>query len=261
MANIALRRFLRRGLVLLALLFFSAPQSVADTYSFDFTGELEIWDLSGTYTDDSIGCTISYDLAQDAQGKITGYGTASCTTQGVDIDMTFDINGSVRQTNEVAIVKLVLNFQGTADDGYEVYPFKACEKVTAQIDSGAGLITGEVKIKVCIKGLGCESFRGSFEGEIPADMDGSSTFEFEVTADGKKLVGTGELTLSNDDTYQFSATGKFKDKTNTSKFTFQGEGSAEKCKLSVQVDEDDGHIIKLKGKMLGQKLKAENIGP
>lgn len=261
MASIALRRFVRGSSVLLALLFFSAPPSIAETYSFDFEGDLEIWDLSGTYDDYSLGINISYDMVQDAQGKITGYGEASGTSQGVYIETTFDITGSVTQKNGVGIVKLLIKFQGTAEYQGEVYRFTATEKVTAEIDPLAQTITGEVKVKVSMKGYGSYSDSADFEADLPPDMDGSAAFTFEVTADGKKLVGTGELVLSNGETYQFSVKGTFKAKTNVSSFKFTGIDSAKKSKLNMQVDEDDGHIIKLSGKILGQKLKEENIQP
>ena len=72
-----------------------APPS--GTYSNSFSDLLSVWDVSGAYDEDVLGgdlvgnCTIS----QDAQGKITGTGSASYSNSdyGITVDMDFTVKG------------------------------------------------------------------------------------------------------------------------------------------------------------------------
>jgi hypothetical protein len=227
----------------------------ADSYSYDFTGEFYLWDISGDYSDDSMGCTIDYTITQDAKGKITGFGGASCSIYGVDIDMTFDIKGSVKQRNGICSVIMNMKFIGTATDGYETLKFKASEKVKAQIDPGAGLIEGTVRVCIAIAGYGSYCDTVAFSVLVPVDMDGSSQLDFDANLAGKKLIGTGTLELSNGDTYDFTVTGKYNAKKNQSTLTLKGTGSAKGCTFKIKVDEGSGDIDSLKAKVLGQCIK------
>lgn len=258
MRNKSTRKCIKRGwILLLAILLLPAQSSFAETYFFDFTGDLSVWDISGSYTEDyTIGCDISYDLTQDAAGKFTGGGSASCSVEGIDIDMTFDINGSIKQTGGVATVKMSMKFKGTAYDGWDTYKFTASAKVTAEVDSVAGTIEGTVKVKISIKGYGSESGVVPYTIDLPLDMDGTFTLELDVNADGKKLQGTGTLTLSNGDTYNFSIKGKYNAKTDENKLTLKGDASFKGSSLKITIDESDGQMTSLTGKTLGQKLKG-----
>lgn len=259
MRNKSTRKCIKRGwLLLLAILLPSAQSSFADTYSFDLTGDLSIWDISGSYDDTSLGFSlnISYDLTQDTAGKFTGGGNASCTILGTDVDMEFTIKGSVKQKGGDATVKMTMKFTGTADDGVDTYKFKANAKVTAEINSIDGTIDGTVKVRISISGYGSESGEVLYIEDLPVDMDGTFTLELDVTEDAKgKLLGTGTLTLSNGDTYNFSVTGKYKAKTDESKLTLKGDDSSKKCKFKIVINEGDGQMTYLNGKALGQKLK------
>lgn len=235
-----------------------------NVYDFNLPDDCFIWDVSGTYTDDSIGCTIDYIIAQDAKGKITGSGTASCTTTvnvkgidyDIDIDMDFTIKGTVKQTNGVCKVTMNLKFTGTADvSGYGTVPFRANEKVTAELDPDEEVISGVVKACVSMSGYRyCETV--AYSVDVPdEDMDGSATLHFEAELDGKKLIGDGTLTLSNDDTYDFTVKGNYNEKKDQSTFSLKGTDSAKGCNLKIKVDEGSGDIDSLKGKVLGQCIK------
>jgi hypothetical protein len=171
--------------------------------------------------------------------------------------MSFDIKGSVKQKDNLAIVKMSMKFTGTAYDGVDTYKFTASTKVTAEIDTGAGTINGTVKAKVSIKGYGSDSYESSYTITLPPDMDGTFTVELNVDKDGNKLLGTGELVLSNGDIYYFSVTGKYNSKTNESNLKLKGAGSLKGSSLKIKVDESDGHISSATGKILGQKIKKD----
>ncbi len=247
-----------RFLLLLLPLLFLCPQrlSAQTVYNYSFTGDLSIWDVSGTYTDDSIGGTINYTIAQDAKGKLTGFGTADVTIEDVDISMQFDIKGSVKQRNGIATVKLSLKFTGTATYMSETYRFRASEKVTAEINTATAVMNGIVKVSVTVQGVGSERETANISMTIPGDMDGSSDLDFEVNEDGRKLTGTGTLTLSNGETYDFTVSGKFNERKNESTFTFKpADNDAKGCKLKIKINEGTDQISSLKGKVLGQCVK------
>ena len=254
------KRYNKRFLLLLLIVFFLCPRpSIAQPidYNFNFTGDLGIWDITGTYSDDSIGGNISYTVTQDTAGKLTGYGTASVSAFGVDIDMTYDIKGSVKQRNGVATVKLCLNFSGTATYEGETYGFRAKEQVTAEIDTNIAVMRGIVKVSVTVQGFGSDRETLVFEADIPdVNMDGSFEIDFEVNDDGRNLTGEGTVTLSNGDTYNFTVKGKINERKNESAFSFNAaDNNAKGCKLKIKVNEGTDQIISLNGKILGQNLK------
>jgi len=252
----AQKRIKRGWILLLAILLLSPQSSFAETYFFDFTGDLYVWDVSGSYTDDSTGFNISYVLTQDAQGKLTGSGSASCSVAGVDVDISFDITGSIKQTGGIAIVKMSFKFIGTASDGYDTYPFTANAKIKAEINLDSGTIEGTAKVRVSIRGYGSYSDESLYTEELPLDMDGAFTLELNVNEDGGELQGAGELILSNGDTYHFSITGKYNYRTDKSKFKLTEDVSSKGSKLKIIIDESDGVITSINGKILGQKIKG-----
>ena len=251
----------KRYLTLLLLVFFLCNRCLgADSYSCDFTGELYIWDISGSYTDSAMGCTVSYVMTQDAKGKITGYGTASCSIMGVDIDMSYNIKGSVGQKNNVATLKVNIKFLGTASYLGETYKFSASEKITAEINATTQTMSGILKVCAAIPALRyreCDTI--GYSAEVPPDMDGSSSLQFDVTEDGNKLLGSGTLTLSNGGVFVFSVKGKYNPKKDLSIFKLKGDTSSKGCKLNIKIDESTDLITSLKGKALGQKITATGL--
>lgn len=258
-----IRKCLMQGLTVFVTILFLYPISsfaVTHTYHLDDYG-LCIWDMSGTYTDDSItGCNISFTLAQDAKGKITGGGSASCSVYEpsvgwIDIDMGYSVKGNIKQKNGIAKVKMSLKFKGNASAMGETFKLTAMEKIMAEISCGDTTINGTVKAKACIKKVGCESFRGAFTDSLPPGMDGSSLLVFVVDQVGKKLLGDGVLELSNLSTINFNVKGKYNSKKDESSFASKGTGDSKGCKLKVKIDESDGQPISIKGKVFGQSLK------
>ncbi len=262
MENRTTKRLFRIAISSFAVLTLFLCQSLyaaPDVYDFNLPGDCYIWDVSGSYTDDAIGCTIDYDIAQDAKGKLTGSGSAFCTVHesgyDIDIDMDFTIKGSVKQKNGVCKVTMNLKFTGTAViPGYDSFPFKANEKVTAVVDSDATIIDGDVKACVSMMGYrACDTV--AFSADIPDDdMDGSSSLHFEAELDGKKLTGEGTLTLSNEEECDFTVKGKHNEKKLQSIFSLKGTGSAKGCKLNVKIN-GSGEVDSIKGKVLGQCIK------
>jgi len=239
----------------ITIIFLSSKGLYAEVYYYDSSGELEIWDISGTYEDDGLGCDISLTMNQDGKGKITGSGSASCYIYGVDINMAYDIKGSIKQKNNTATVKLSLKFKGTAEYMGESYKFTAIEKVKAEIDAADQMMYGTIKVKLKMAGEKV-SEKSTFSEPLPEDMDGSFNLTIEVDQDGKKLVGNGTLELSNGIRYSLPAKGKVNNKKGKSKLELKGDTTASKgCKLKLIIDESDDSIESIKGKVLGQKIR------
>ncbi len=250
MGNNAGPKYWKQIVMLLLLILFLSPRySYADTYSYDFTGDLSIWDVSGSYTDDAMGCSVVLTMNQDTQGKITGGGNAQCSISGVDINMTYDIKGSIKKQNSTTTVKASIKFSGGASYMGESFKFSASEKITAEIDPASEMMYGTIKVKVSVAGERV-SETTSFSETLPDDMDGTFDLIFDVNQAGKGLLGSGNLEISNGETFMFSVKGKTNDKKGESKFSLTGDG----CKLKLTIDAIDDHIRSLKGKVLGQKV-------
>lgn len=247
-------------LLSLPLLFLCPKCLIAQTsYYFDFTGNLSLWDLSGTYTDYALGGEISYTLTQDSAGKITGYGTGTMSMSGLNITATYDIDGSITQKDGIAELELSTDYSGTATYLGDTYEFTAKETTTAEIDASTAMMTGVVEVELTMEGYGSERYTMDFSTETPEGMDGSFELEFDIYQNGTRLTGNGILILSNSETYDLTASGKFKSRTNES--TISLRGSARGSRLRLSVDGSDDHIETLRGKILGQELEGYDIMP
>jgi hypothetical protein len=200
---------------------------------------------------------------QDAKGKITSAGNTYCSVYEpgigtINLDFDYDIKGSIKQRNGVATEKLSIKLKGTAYvSGYGSLKFSGSEKISAEIDPNDKTIIGTVKVRVCVQKAGCEKFTAYYYDELPVGMDGTWKLDMHTTDDPKKMVGDSTLTLANDRIIVFSVKGKYNTKKDESKFTLKGENEFKGCKLKLKIDESDGDIISIKGKVLGQKINCK----
>ena len=118
-------------------------------------------------------------------------------------------------------------------------------------------MAGQTKLKDCLKGWGCENGESYDSLPLPNGMTGESELGIDVESDasGKKLEGTGELTLSNGDEYPLYAKGKYNSKNNETKFSLKGVADSTKgIKIKLKIDEESNAATFIRGKALGQKL-------
>ena len=246
-----------------------APPS--GTYSNSFSDLLSVWDVSGAYDEDVLGgdlvgnCTIS----QDAQGKITGTGSASYSNSdyGITVDMDFTVNGSVKSANGVTTVLWNQKFKGSGTYGSDPFKFNGSIKLNASIDQTNQTLSGNISGNVCgnYQGLStCASLEelngGPIEFEVPiADplMDGSWDLMMAVTkVNDKSLVVTNAtLTLSNGRTIVLSGKGAYRANTNQTKLSLKGDPKSASKGASLQLIANGAsmEIAALTGKLLGQK--------
>ena len=88
-------------------------------------------------------------------------------------------------------------------------------------------------------------------------MTGEAELEIDVESDesGKKLEGTGELTLSNGDIYDLYVKGKYNSKKDETKFQIKGvDESTKGIKFKLIINEGSKDMTSIKAKALGQKL-------
>jgi hypothetical protein len=233
----------------------------AGTYSMEFDGSVSLWDISGTYSETIDGMAMDYTLSVDASGKVTGHGSASMDSGAGDIDMEFDLSGMVKSSGSITRVELSMNIKGSGTiEGYE-FTLKMSMKEKMEIDTETFTMIGTVsgKMSISVKGMGSESMRidpTDIEMELPFDMDGSWTMNVDVTPNGTKIAGTGQIILSNGTTYGFSISGSYKAKTDLSKIQLKGTGTNKSISLKAEAkcEGPSMDLENLKGKALGQKL-------
>jgi hypothetical protein len=243
--------------IFVTVLFMSACSAIADTYTYDLSTDpdLYVWDVSGTYSDVSI-CGISYTVVQDPAGKLTSSGNVSCTVRGYPVTMSFIAKGAITQKKNIPVVKLNIKFTGLITIDAKAVKFKASEKLAATINATSDVIEGIVK--ACLSHYGCQTVTREFD--LPVDMDGSAELVIDVNQIiGTSLGGTGTLTLSNGDEYDFNAKGSYDAAKGLDKFALTGVGKPSPGKFTIVINDSNATLDLLKGKSLGQSLKTSDM--
>lgn len=259
-------------LALVAALAAICPLARADiasgTYTMEFDGNVTLWDVSGSYSEDIGGISVDYTLSVDPAGKITGYGSANYYGgYGIDIDMNFNFTGTVKTIGAITRVSMTMTMKGKgAVQGY-TFSFSASIKEALEIDADAQNMVGTTsgKISVSVKGVGGASQvipKTEVTIDLPYDMDGSWDLGVNVTANKTKLTGTGRITLSNGSVYDFSVNGTYTPKTDVSKLTLKGMPANKAMNASIVANcgNSQMNVKTLKVKALGQTI-AYTGGP
>lgn len=256
-----LERVFKQGIMtLVMMLVFLSPMNLcADQLFIDSETDLpcntSIWDITGNYYDNVLDCYLMLTMSQDAKGKITGYGCDGCSVYGVDLNFCYDIKGKIKQKRGIATVKIKMKINGTVDGA----KFKGTETVKAEIDPYSQALIGVIKVKACVKGVGCESGKSAFYDDLPYGMDGSWFLEINAYDDGKKIMGDGLLILANGRQVNMTAKGKINTKKEEAKVKFKGlktDADSKGSKLLIKLDEND-NVLSIKGKVLNQKIQCK----
>ncbi len=274
MKNRGMQKFLKQGLVLIAMAVLLLPlNGYAEIYEIDSDDapcEALLWDITGSYSDELYGCEGTLDISQDAKGKITGGGSADCddveieiegASISVNLNLDWVVTGSIKKKGDATEVSISVKVSGTLDvpaanvSGAKV---SGTEKITADIDPDNQTIVGTADVKVSIKGLESITLKDiDFYEDLPVDMDGSWELDIDVTGDVKKMLGNGQMWLSNGDILPFSAQGSYKEKTDETTFTLKGFDASKGCNLKPVIYEETGDVTTLTGKVLGQSIKCK----
>jgi hypothetical protein len=242
---------------------------------YDLGNFIRVWDISGDYTTQWSGTyfgqpamvIFDYTMVQDVNtGKLTGTGT--CFVKSTDpnfsepndpniIVMPFDIKGAVRTKDGIAHVKARFAGKGTAlFDGNEV-KYKLSEKIDALIIDDTNLITGFADERISVKGQRTEKHKDQlFDATLPADMNGVATLNLDCHSNGRQIVTTSELTLSNGKELDFDGGGSFDTKTGLSRLTLKSGKNYIKLVITDKSNNiNSNNITFFHAKLLGQKFK------
>lgn len=266
MKNKRKKDFFKLGLMLMAVFLSPLSGFASDSYwieSEDINCHSFIWDMSGNYDDEFLDCDMELNMSQDGKGKIVGSGCVECYMYlygyDFDFDFCYDLKGSITQKNGVASVKLSMNISGSVDvpdEGIYNQKFKGSETITAEINPYNQTLIGTAKVQVSIKGHSSRETVDFYE-DLPYDMDGNWSLQIEVDGNGKKMVGDSLLSLANGTMLPFAAKGTYNVQKEESKFSLKGVGNASGAKLSPVIDEWDGDVLSISGKVLGQTIKCQ----
>lgn len=245
-----------------------------------FSGTLSVWDVSGTYdqsilSGDLVGnCTLS----QDAQGKITGAGTASLAdnTDQISLDMDFDVAGAIKGAQDTATAQWNEKFKGsgtfTDPDTDEDVPFTftGSIKLNLLVDQLNQSLNGDVTGNICVHAQGrsgCVSLVKANGGPIAfdapiadSDMDGSWDLTMSIQSpDSKTLVATATVMLSNGRSLDVAGKGKYQSRSDQSKLSLKpvpgspGKGAS----LNLIANGVNMEIANMTAKLFGQKPKLQ----
>ncbi len=119
---------------------------------------------------------------------------------------------------------------------------------------------GTAQAQMCVKSnvvSGCDKpDEIVMDLDVPDGMTGGAILEIDAALRGKNLLGSGELTLSNDDKYSFYAKGKYNSKKDETKLSLKGSDEAsKKIKVKLSINEGSGTAMDINAKVLSQKLK------
>jgi len=252
-----IQKDLKHYLSILITIFCLYPFNLfADTYGYNLTdGNLYIWDLSGTYTDHLLGMDTSYDINHDERGLLSGSHdiTGYDADNGLQIKMTLNVRGFVRQRNGVTTVTLFLTGRGTAADDLKEYRLSYSKRITGTINPDLLTIEGNASERVLITGFNSSNETFDVSIDLPAGMDGSSILSIDVNEDGRRLVGSGMLKLSTNHTFTLNTIGISNPRTNTARLNLNGNG----CRINSEIG-NDSSLLSLRGVVLGQSLMCSS---
>jgi hypothetical protein len=259
-------RTLKKASCLAALLFVSTPALRADVasgeYTVPFNNALNLWDISGTYRENTDLFDMDYTLNMQPSGKFTGLGTSSYYESGLSLNGDFTVNGGITSAGTLVRVSFVLSMTGTGNyEGNEVI-FSAKASEVLEIDTAGqqmvGTTSGGVKVTIpeLKRSRSAKIPKSEVVTALPPGMDGSWELTVNLNTNATKYAGTANVELVNGRDLPLVATGSYTPKTDLSKITLKGtdvnKGLALTLNASASAAQMD--IKKLTGKLLGQKV-------
>lgn len=229
------------------------------TYSFDFSGIVPLWDISGSYLTSIGGFGLDFSITQEPSGKLEGSGTFNI--EGVNGDITVG-GGNIMGSSIDPDVAMNMHMSGTGTlQGVDVkLTFSAMlhyrlDSTVRELADPHG--SGTITIKDLATGQ-TASRGGTFRRSalsplsLPEGSTGGWTLSFDLTPNGNKYTGTASVETSTGATADFTVTGSYDSATDTSKIALSGEGS--KLDLVISTSGTSLNVESAKGKVFGQKV-------
>jgi hypothetical protein len=231
------------------------------SYTNAFNGDVNLWDVSGTYSENLGGLSLDYTLNMDSSGKFNGQGKVSLPSfYGVDLSLNADysFNGIVSGAGSTVRFSMTMKMKGSGEVQGTNFTFSASATEHLSPDAAnlrlTGPVTGSESISIPLLHKHASApFRTTVQTALPAGMNGTWSLAFDVSPYGNKYSGTGSVTLSSGKTLPVAVTGIYAAKTGVSKLTLKGSG----INLSLTGLFQNGQVIvqKLTGKALGQTVR------
>ena len=158
-----------------------------------------------------------------------------------------------------AAVKLSFKGKGTATVDGLIRKVAFTETLSKGfIDPTSKEIRGDAKVRVSVQGRKSQSLLVPFTATLSQNMDGLAVLYVQCSPSGSYLLGTANLMLPNGRNYDFSVKGKYNAKLNESILSLKGTVPGNSLKIKI---DSNGNVIALRGKVLGQALRADTIRP
>jgi len=214
------------------------------SYVVEFDGNVTLWDISGTYSEDLGGLAVDYTLSVDPAGKITGYGSASYAAgYGIGFDTTFNLTGTVSTAGSVTRVTLNMTLKGSGQFNGSTIHFGASIRENLEIDRETSTVVGTAGGNVSLSVTGFGGFGQKIPTtdvslDLPSDMDGTWDLTVDIHTSGTKITGT------------------YAAKTGLSKIAMKGlpANKAMSANLVAEFSKAGMNVTSLKGKVLGQTV-------
>lgn len=258
-----------------AVLIFTSPAAFATMadglYSRHFmSGEVPVWDISGSYSDSGFG---DFIINEDPSGALTGTGTLNIDDGfGTVLNGTLIPTGKVKSAGtatKVSLKFLVSNGTGTFvdDQGFSHdVTFTGTINTNSDvdgIDSELVLTSGKITLKLQEpstgrKGSASDTLNPGGTLDLPSGTTGDWDLTMTLMPDGTKYTGPVPSTVdtSNGGTTDFTATGSYTSKTDTSKITLKGpKGTGASLNLLISTVGSNMTVNSVKGKLYGQSIK------
>jgi hypothetical protein len=229
-------------------------------FSWAFGTESPLWDLSGTYQlSPTVAGDVSVDFAvtvtQDATGKVVGSGTTPVLIDGESVSGNYTVSGKVTTSGTLVLLTATVKLSGSGMLHGEQRPYSLTASYKLAVDPSTRQVTGSGKGSAKAKGLGGGPVIELVDAQLPQGMTGAWQLGADLTATGKKLAGTGVVTLSNNRALNVTAKGSYAPANGKSSISLAGSGTSKGSSLTVAGTGDNLQLISAKGKVLGQTVK------
>ena len=230
------------------------------SYSFDFSGVVSLWDISGTYSGGIGPFSINFSITENPSGKLTGSGTFNA--EGVEGNIK-SVSGNIKGSSNAPNVALKMRMSGTG----ELQGIHAKVSLSANmhyhlnsVDHGLDDPKGSGTLTITdLKTGQTASQSGRFKRsdltslELPIDSTGGWDLSLDLTPSGNSYTGTASVELSTGATADFTATGTYNSGSDTSKIALVGD--AGKLALVISTSGAILNVESANGKIFGQTVK------
>jgi len=230
------------------------------SYSFNFSGVVPLWDISGTYSGGIGPFSINLSITETPTGKLSGSGTFN--VEGLDGNIK-GVSGKITGSSNDPNVAIKMRMSGTGNlQGIHAKVSLSANMHYHLISADHGLEdpkgSGTITI-TDIKTGQTASRSGTFKRSdltslgLPIDSTGGWNLSITLTPSGNSYTGTATVELSTGATADFNVTGTYNSGSDTSKIALVG--AAGKLALVISTSGAILNVESATGKIFGQAVK------